>query len=89
LASTQHARRLIVDDDGTRRLKNNPPAEVLATAADQLPDCSPAQAELPAEYGGVINGERHKPRRTALELARAADDGRQVGAALRHLDSRR
>ena len=41
----------------------------------------------PAEYGGVINGERHKPRRTARELARAVDNGRQVGAALRHLDS--
>ncbi len=45
------------------------------------------EGELPGEYGGVINGERHNPQHSARELARAVDNGRQVGAALRHLDS--
>jgi hypothetical protein len=39
-----------------------------------------------AEYGGTIEDERQKPRRTARQLARAVEDGRDVGAALRHLD---
>jgi hypothetical protein len=37
-------------------------------------------------YGGRIDDERHKPRRTATDLARAVQGGRDVGAALRHLD---
>jgi hypothetical protein len=45
------------------------------------------QGGLPAQYGGAIDDERHKPRQTPRELARAVDDGRNVGAALRHLDS--
>ena len=38
------------------------------------------------EYGGEIDDERRRPRRTARELARAVESGRDVGAALRHLD---
>ncbi len=41
---------------------------------------------LPVEYGGGIEDERRKPRRTARELARSVESGRNVGAALRHLD---
>jgi hypothetical protein len=33
-----------------------------------------------------MDEERHRPQRTARELARAVQDGRHVGAALRHLD---
>jgi hypothetical protein len=40
----------------------------------------------PAEYGGGIDDEARKPRWTARELARAVEGGRNVGAALRHLD---
>jgi hypothetical protein len=40
-----------------------------------------------AEYGRGIENATRKPRRTALQLARAVDDGRGVGAALRHLDN--
>ena len=39
------------------------------------------------EYGGRIDNEARKPRTTARQLARAVQDGRGVGAALRHLDS--
>ena len=38
------------------------------------------------EYGERIQDSADKPRRTARQLARAVDDGRGVGAALRHLD---
>lgn len=38
------------------------------------------------EYGEGIDIETRRPRRTAVQLARAVDDGRSVGAALRHLD---
>jgi hypothetical protein len=38
------------------------------------------------EYGAEIEDQRDKPRRTAVELARAVERGRGVGAALRHLD---
>jgi len=38
------------------------------------------------EYGGRIDNEARKPRTTARQLARAVQDGRGVGAALRHLD---
>jgi hypothetical protein len=38
------------------------------------------------EYGEGIDDSDHRPRRTARQLARAVDDGRGVGAALRHLD---
>jgi hypothetical protein len=34
----------------------------------------------------VIDDTRHRPRRTARELARAVDNGRNVSAALRHLN---
>jgi hypothetical protein len=48
---------------------------------------SPARrAAFRVEYGGGIDDERRKPRRTARELARAVEGGRDVGAALRHLD---
>jgi hypothetical protein len=43
-------------------------------------------SHLAVEYGGGIDDERRKPRRTARELARAVESGRDVGAALRHLD---
>jgi hypothetical protein len=39
-----------------------------------------------AQYGEEIHDERHTPRLTARELARAVQEGRQVTAALRHLD---
>lgn len=39
------------------------------------------------EYGEGIENETRKPRRTAVQLARAVDGGRNVGAALRHLDA--
>jgi hypothetical protein len=38
------------------------------------------------EYRWGIENATHKPRRTAVQLARAVDDGRGVRAALRHLD---
>ena len=44
------------------------------------------RAAFRVEYGGGIDDQRHKPRRTARELARAVEGGRDVGAALRHLD---
>ena len=47
---------------------------------------SSPRAGIAAEYGGTIDDERHKPRQTARQLARAVEDGRSVGAALRHLD---
>jgi hypothetical protein len=37
------------------------------------------------EYGKWIDDSTQQPRRTARQLARAVDDGRGVGAALRHL----
>jgi hypothetical protein len=40
-----------------------------------------------AEYRGVIDDERRKPRRSARQLASAVQGGRDVGAALRHLDA--
>lgn len=43
-------------------------------------------AGLLEQYRAGIYAKPHKPRRTARELARAVDDGRLVGAALRHLD---
>jgi hypothetical protein len=46
----------------------------------------PSDTRLAAQYRGGIDDERRRPRRTARELARAVEDGRQVGAALRHLD---
>lgn len=42
--------------------------------------------QAPGPYGGGIDDELHRPRRSARELARAVQDGRHVGAALRHLD---
>jgi hypothetical protein len=39
-----------------------------------------------AEYGRRIEDELRKPRVTALQLTRAVENGRNVGAALRHLD---
>jgi len=44
-------------------------------------------ASISREYGRWIDNETHKPRRTALQLARAVRDGRHVGDALRHLDA--
>ena len=44
------------------------------------------QAESPGRYGGEIDDEPRKPRRSARQIARAVDAGRNVGAALRHLD---
>src|ERR1700727_3870180 len=44
------------------------------------------EGELRVEYGEGIDDQRRKPRRTAAELARAVEAGREVGAALRHLD---
>jgi hypothetical protein len=41
---------------------------------------------LAVEYGRGIEDDRRKPRRTARELARSVESGRNVGAALRHLD---
>ncbi|MGA9857246.1 MAG: hypothetical protein WBQ18_05240 [Solirubrobacteraceae bacterium] len=41
---------------------------------------------LLAKYGGEIDTDRHKPRRSARQLASAVQSGRGVGAALRHLD---
>jgi hypothetical protein len=43
--------------------------------------------EVMAEYGEVIDDERRKPRRSARQLASAVQGGREVGAALRHLDA--
>jgi hypothetical protein len=37
-------------------------------------------------YCGLIDDTRHRPRPTARALARAVDGGRNVNAALRHLD---
>jgi hypothetical protein len=42
--------------------------------------------EIPPEYARTIDDATQKPRRTAVQLARAVDDGRGVRAALRHLD---
>ena len=42
-------------------------------------------AGSPGRYGERIDPERHRSQ-TARQLARAVDDGRGVGAALRHLD---
>jgi hypothetical protein len=39
-----------------------------------------------SEYGEEIEDHVEKPRRTPRQLARAVQDGRGVGAALRHLD---
>jgi hypothetical protein len=39
-----------------------------------------------SEYGGWIDDHLRHPRANARQLARAVDDGRNVGAALRHLD---
>ena len=44
------------------------------------------RGSAPSEYGGGIDDETRRPRRTAVQLARAVNDGRGVGAALRHLD---
>ncbi|MEA2145548.1 MAG: hypothetical protein QOG59_1135 [Solirubrobacteraceae bacterium] len=41
---------------------------------------------IPSEYGRWIDEATRKPRRSAVQLARAVEDGRGVGAALRHLD---
>jgi hypothetical protein len=46
----------------------------------------PEGAEAAGEYGGRIEDQLRKPRATAREVARAVDAGRNVGAALRHLD---
>jgi hypothetical protein len=46
----------------------------------------PGVCESPDEYRRGIDDQAQRPRRTARELARAVDDGRNVGAALRHLD---
>lgn len=46
---------------------------------------SSPHATFRAQYGGVIDDTQHRPRRTARELARAVDNGRDVSAALRHL----
>jgi hypothetical protein len=44
------------------------------------------RGEIAGEYGRRIEDEARQPRRSARQLARAVDDGRGVGAALRHLD---
>jgi hypothetical protein len=46
-----------------------------------------AYGEVMADYGEVVDDERRKPRRSARQLASAVQDGREVGAALRHLDA--
>jgi hypothetical protein len=46
----------------------------------------PCPADFQALYRETIEEDARQPRRTARQLARAVDDGRQVGAALRHLD---
>jgi hypothetical protein len=38
-------------------------------------------------YAGRIDDQLRKPRASSRQLARAVDDGRNVGAALRYLDS--
>ena len=48
---------------------------------------SRARSEPAGEYRGTIDTDAHKPRRSAAQLARAVQNGRNVGAALRHLDS--
>jgi hypothetical protein len=40
----------------------------------------------PGEYRGGIEDDARRLRRTPRQLARAVDDGRNVSAALRHLD---
>ena len=45
-----------------------------------------AGADSRGEYGRRMDDEPRRPRRTPRQLARAVDDGREVGAALRHLD---
>ena len=45
------------------------------------------RAGVDREYAGRIDDQLRKPRTTPRQLARAVDDGRGVGAALRHLDS--
>jgi hypothetical protein len=47
-----------------------------------------AAGRSPGRYGERIDAGRHRSQ-TARQLARAVDDGRNVGAALRHLASRR
>lgn len=47
---------------------------------------SVAWSTNPPEYARRIENVTDKPRRTAVQLARAVDDGRGVRAALRHLD---
>jgi hypothetical protein len=44
------------------------------------------RVSAPSEYGEGIDDQTRKPRRTPVQLARAVNDGRGVGAALRHLD---
>lgn len=44
-------------------------------------------AAFRAEYRGEIDDEQRKPRRSARQLANAVQSGRDVGAALRHLDA--
>ncbi len=64
------------------------PAAVAHCAVYQVPLPSGwNEAKASCEYGGRIDIETRKPRRTAVQLARAVDGGRNVGAALRHLDA--
>ena len=56
----------------------------LSACADQA-ELEPA-GSTDGEYGRWIRDSDHQPRRTARQLARAVDEGRGVGAALRHLD---
>jgi hypothetical protein len=44
------------------------------------------RGETAWEYGGTIDVETRKPRRSALQLVKAVERGAAVGAALRHLD---
>jgi hypothetical protein len=51
-----------------------------------LPDRGLLRVDFRGEYGRRIDDGLRKPRATALQLARAVEGGRNVGAALRHLD---
>jgi hypothetical protein len=59
----------------------------LGRPAEALLSREPSGVEIVSRYGGTIDNSTRKPQRTALQLARAVDGGRNVGAALRHLDT--
>lgn len=52
----------------------------------QPPAGAGPRAEAVGQYGRGIDNEGRKPLPTARKLARAVEAGRNVGAALRHLD---